>query len=87
MSKVRYSAMFTLPDGSPFVLTRGSRQDYGFTWAWLLLAGADDEYWEAGAVISKGFSRTRHHAESAARQALRDGRIALYAPVAKGGAS
>jgi hypothetical protein len=88
MSKVRYSATFSLPDGSEYVLTRGSRQDYGYTVAWLLLAGDDDRL-EHGAVLVKGFSRTRQLAESAARPGLQNGqgRIALFAPVTKGGAS
>jgi hypothetical protein len=37
MSKVRYSATFQLPNGEEFVFTRESREDYGYTWAWLLL--------------------------------------------------
>jgi hypothetical protein len=81
MSKTRYSATFTLPDGSEYVLTRGSRQDYGYTVAWILVST------ESGAVVAKGFSRTRQNAESATRGVWND-RIALYAPVTKnGGAS
>jgi hypothetical protein len=86
MSKVRYTATFLLPDGSEFVITRGSREDYGYTVAWILLAGADDRL-ERGAVVAKGFSRTRHNAESAVRNGVQNGRIALFAPVTKGGAS
>jgi hypothetical protein len=84
MSKTHYSATFTLPDGGEFVLTRGSRQDYGYTVAWTLLAGDDDRL-EKGAVINKGFSRDRRLAESAVRPGLVGGRVALYAPVTKNG--
>ncbi len=98
MSKVRYSATFTLPDGSEFVFTRGSREDYSYTWAWLLIEGDKTDAVAKGVVgveaipfrvIAKGFSRTRENAESAARTGLKfgHGRIALYAPVTKGGAS
>jgi hypothetical protein len=80
MSKVRYSATFTLPDGSEYVPTRGSRQDYDYTVAWLLVEGDSK-------IVAKGFSRDHRVAESAARLGLREGRIALYAPVTKGGAS
>jgi hypothetical protein len=80
MSKVRYSATFSLPDGSKLVLTRGSRQDYGYTVAWLLLDGGNK-------IVAMGLSRDRQLAESAARQGLRDGRVALYAEVIKGGAA
>jgi hypothetical protein len=86
MSKVRYSATFTLPDGTEFVFKRGSRQDYGYTVAWLLLAGDNDRVPE-GAVIAKGFSGDRRSAESRMRSALGDRRVVLYAPVTKGGAS
>jgi hypothetical protein len=96
MSKVRYSATFTLPDGSEFLLTRGSRQDYGYTVAWLLLDGDKADARAAGAagveaipfrVVAKGFSRDRRLAESATRIMVRDGGcIALFAPVTKGGA-
>jgi hypothetical protein len=80
MSKVRYSATFTLPDGSEYVPTGGSRQDYDYTVAWLLVEGDNK-------IVAKGFSRDRRLVESAARIGLRDGRIAPYAPVRKGGAS
>jgi hypothetical protein len=80
MTKVHFSATFSLPDGSEYVLTRGSRQDYGYTVAWLLVDGNNK-------IVAKGFSRDRRLAESAARQGLRDGRVALYAPVTKGGAA
>jgi hypothetical protein len=81
--KTRYSATFTLPDGSEHVLTRGSLKDYGYTWAWLLLEGD-----KAGPfrIVNKGFSRDRRLAESAVRGTLADHRIALFAPVTKGGA-
>jgi hypothetical protein len=84
MSKVRYSAKFVLPDGQELTLTRGSKEDYGYTWAWILLAGADD-WKEQGAVLNKGFSRTRRHAERAAQAGLRfkPDRVALYAEVTK----
>jgi hypothetical protein len=87
MTKVRYSATFTLPDGEEFTLTRGSREDYGYTFAWILLAGVDDRL-EQGAVIAKGFSRTRPNAESAANAGRKyaPDRVALVAPVTKGGA-
>jgi hypothetical protein len=84
MAKTRYSATFSLPDGSEFVLTRGSREDYGYTVAWLLLAGDDDRV-EKGAVSAKGFSRDRATAESRMRSALGGGRVTLFAPVTKGG--
>jgi hypothetical protein len=88
VSKVRYSATFALPDGGEFTLTRGSREDYGYTFAWLLLAGFGERV-ERGEIIAKGFSRTRHHAEQAANAGLKygQGRVALFAPVTKGGAS
>jgi hypothetical protein len=86
MAKTRYSATFILPNGEAFTLTRGSQQDYGYTVAWLLLAGDDDRL-EHGAIVAKGFSRTRALAESRMRSALGGGRVALYAPVAKGGAA
>jgi hypothetical protein len=81
MSKTRYSATFTLPDGSKFVLTRGSRQDYGYTCAWCVM--------EQGVISGHGFSKTQALAEQYTRDWLRHGqdRIALYAPVTKGGAS
>jgi hypothetical protein len=79
MSKVHYSATFSLPDGSEYVLTRGSRQDYGYTVAWLLV---DDN----NRIVGKGFARDRWLAESATRGIWND-RIALYAPVTKGGTS
>lgn len=87
MSKVRYFATFTLPDGTEFMLTRGSREDYGYTCAWLLLAGVGDRL-EHGAIIAKGFARNRALAESAVRSGLRyaEGCTALYAVVTKGGA-
>jgi hypothetical protein len=86
MSRVHYTAAFTLPDGSVFTLTRGSRQNYGYTVAWLLLAGAGERL-EQGAVIAKGFSRTRKNAERAAHAGLHygpykwtcKGRIVLFA--------
>jgi hypothetical protein len=84
MSKVRYSATFTLPDGSEYVLTRGSREDYGYAVAWLLLAGDNDRVSE-GTIIAKGFSRDRRTAESRMRSALGDRRVVLFAPVTKGG--
>ncbi len=95
MSKTHYSATFSLPDGSEFKLTRGSRQDYGYTWAWLLIEGDKAAARAAGAVgvdaipyrvVAKGFYRDRRLAESAVRASLRDDRIALFAPVTKGGA-
>ncbi len=88
MAKTRYSATFTLPDGTAFTLTRGSQQDYGYTVAWLLLAGDDDRL-ERGAILAKGFSRDHRLAESAVRPDLQrvEGRVALYAPVTKGGAA
>jgi hypothetical protein len=88
MSKVRYSATFTLPDGSEFVFTRGSKEDYGYTFAWLLLAGVNDPM-PQGTVLAKGFPRTRENAESAGRTGVQSGRgrTALFAPVTKGDAS
>jgi hypothetical protein len=80
MSKTRYSATFSLPDGSEHVLTRGSRQDYGYTVAWLLVDGSSK-------IVAKGFSRDRRLAESATRNGVQNGRIAMYAPVTKGGAA
>jgi hypothetical protein len=77
MTKVHFSATFSLPSGSEFVLTRSSRQDY-HTVAWVLVDGDNK-------IVAKGFSRDRRLAESAARLGLREGRIALYAPVTKGG--
>lgn len=77
MSKTRYSATFSLPDGSEFVLTRGSIRDYGYTVAWLLVDGDK--------IVAKGFSRDRRLAESATRNGVQNGRIALYAPVTKNG--
>jgi hypothetical protein len=87
MSKVRYSATFTLPDGGEFVLTRGSREDYGYTFAWILLAGDGDRL-ERGAILAKGFSRTRQNAEQAANAGVKyaSDRTALVAPVTKEGA-
>jgi hypothetical protein len=84
MSKVRYSATFQLPNGEEFVFTRESREDYGYTWAWLLLAGLGDDM-KQGAVLAKGFSQTRKNAENAAQVGvkIRQGRVALFAPVAK----
>jgi hypothetical protein len=84
MSKTRYSATFTLPNGEEFTLTRGSRQDYGYTVAWLLLAGDGDRL-EKGAIVNKGFSRDRRTAESRMRSALGGGRVVLFAPVTKNG--
>jgi hypothetical protein len=78
MTKVHFSATFSLPDRGEFILTRGSRQDYGHTVAWLLVDGDNQ-------IVAKGFSRNRRLAESTARQGPRDGRVALYAPVTKGG--
>jgi hypothetical protein len=88
MSKVRYSATFALPDGGEFILTRGSREDYGYTWAWLLLAGVNERV-KQGEIIAKGFSGTRQLAESAGRTGLKYGqeRAVLFAPVTKGGAA
>jgi hypothetical protein len=86
VSKTRYSATFTLPDGSEFVLTRGSLQDYGYTVAWILLAGDDDSR-EKGAIVAKGFSRDRRTTETRLRSALGGGRAILWAPVTKGGAA
>jgi hypothetical protein len=80
MSTVHFFATFSLPDGSTFVLTRGSQQDYGYTWAWLLLDGNNK-------IVAKGFSRDRRLAESAARQGLKEVRVALFAEVIKGGAA
>jgi hypothetical protein len=82
MSKVRYSATFTLPDGSEFVLTRGSRQDYGYVAAWIVLDAKS-------AVVGKGFSRAWERAQYEAdryTQADRT-RTAMVAAVTKGGAS
>jgi hypothetical protein len=81
-SKTRYSATFMLPSGSEFVLTRGSRQDYGYTGAWIVLNAH-------GAVIGKGFSRERERAEyEAGRYVQADPtRTAMVAPVTKEGAS
>jgi hypothetical protein len=80
MTKVHFSATFSLPSESEFVFTRSSQQDYGYTFAWLLVDGDNK-------IVAKGFSRNRRLAESAARQGLRDGRVALFAPVTKGGTS
>jgi hypothetical protein len=78
MTKVPFSATFSLPSGSEFVFTRSSRRDYGYTVAWVLVDGNNK-------IVAKRFSRDRRLAESAARLGLREGRIALYAPVTKGG--
>jgi hypothetical protein len=84
MSKVRYSATFVLPDGGQFTITRGSRMDYGYTVAWAVLRNG----WAALPIeerfAASGFSRTRENAEKAAAPAHR---LALYAPVTKGGAA
>jgi len=84
MSKVRYSATFQLPNGEEFVFSRESREDYGYTWAWLLLAGVADQM-KQGAILAKGFSQTRQNAESAAQVSVKvgKGRVALFAPVTK----
>jgi hypothetical protein len=81
MSRIRYSATFQHPGGGQFTLTRVSRQDYGYAVAWCVM--------EHGVIRSKGFSRTRENAESAARAVSKFGqdRIALFAPVTKGGAA
>jgi hypothetical protein len=86
MAKTRYFATFSLPDGSEFLLTRGSRQDYDYTWAWLVLAG-DGERVKPGTIIGKGFTRSRMYADQYANDWLRcgRGRTALFAPVTKGG--
>jgi hypothetical protein len=77
MSKVRYTAMFNLPDGGEFKLTRGSREDYGYTHAWIVI--------ENDAVVAKGFSRTHYNADQAAQRCVKDreGRTALLATVTK----
>lgn len=78
MALVKYSATFTLPNGKTHKVTRGSRQDYGYTFAWIVV----DENCH---VLIKGFSRTaekaRQSAEACARYA--EGRRALYADVTK----
>jgi CRISPR/Cas system-associated exonuclease Cas4 (RecB family) len=77
MSKVRYTATFKLPDGGEYKLTRGSREDYGYAYAWLVL--------ENGAIVAKGFSRTHYNADREAQRYVmdREGRIALLAAVTK----
>jgi hypothetical protein len=82
MSKVRYSATFTLPDGGELVLTRASRMDYGYTAAWCVLDAQ-------GGIVGKGFSRERERAEYEAQRYLQvdQTRTAMVAPVTKGGAS
>ena len=82
MSKIRYHATFSLPTGGEFVLTRGSLRDYGYTYAWLLLAGEADRL-PQGEILAKGFSRDRRLAESAVRPGLYGSRSALFAPVSK----
>ncbi len=81
MSKTRYTATFKLPDGGEYKLTRGSREDYGYTTAWIVI--------ENGTIVGKGFSRTHFNADREAQRYVkgREGRIALLAPVTKGGAS
>jgi len=80
VSKVRYSATFTLPDGSEFAFRLGSIRDYGYTVAWLLVDGNNK-------IVAKGFSRDKQYARAAVSVGLRCGRTVLYAPVTKGGAA